>query len=143
MEFSEFGKKFTDKAGILSLMDDMGKAMGGGRDVIMMGGGNPGYVPEFQEIVRHRLLKICADRREFQRLVGIYNPPQGEQGFIENLAGLLQREYGWQHKNECLRVTYSQDERQVAEGITRIAEEVRRAFSEAESEGVSRVLQGG
>ena len=49
----------------------------------------------------------------------------------------------WQHKNECLRVTYSQDERQVAEGITRIAEEVRRAFSEAESEGVSRVLQGG
>ena len=104
MEFSEFGKKFTDKAGILSLMDDMGRAMGGGRDVIMMGGGNPGYVPEFQEMVRNRLLQICADPREFQRLVGIYNPPQGEQGFIENLAGLLRREYGWPvgAENICL-----------------------------------------
>ena len=40
----------------------------------------------------------------------------------------------WHHKNECLRVTYSQDEQQVAEGITRIAEEVRRAFSEHQKE---------
>jgi valine--pyruvate aminotransferase len=104
MELSEFGKKFTDKAGILSLMDDMGRAMGGGRDVIMMGGGNPGYVPEFQEIVRKRLQDICADRKAFQRLVGIYNPPQGVQGFIENLATLLHREYGWQigPENICL-----------------------------------------
>jgi valine--pyruvate aminotransferase len=104
MELSEFGKKFTDKAGILSLMDDMGRAMRDGRDVIMMGGGNPGYVPEFQEIVRKRLQEICADRMAFQRLVGIYNPPQGEQGFIENLANLLRREYGWQigPENICL-----------------------------------------
>ena len=104
MELSKFGKKFTDQAGILSLMDDMGRAMGGGRDVIMMGGGNPGYVPEFQEIIRKRLQEICADRKAFQRLVGIYNPPQGEQGFIENLAALLHREYGWRigPENICL-----------------------------------------
>ena len=37
----------------------------------------------------------------------------------------------WSHKDECLRVTYSQDEQQVAAGITIIAEEVRKAFSEA------------
>ena len=37
----------------------------------------------------------------------------------------------WRHKNECLRVTYSQDEHQVAAGIAIIAEEVRKAFSEA------------
>jgi valine--pyruvate aminotransferase len=37
----------------------------------------------------------------------------------------------WRHKDECLRVTYSQDEQQVAAGITIIAEEVRKAFSEA------------
>jgi valine--pyruvate aminotransferase len=35
----------------------------------------------------------------------------------------------WRHKGECLRVTYSQDERQVEKGITIIAEEVRKAFS--------------
>jgi valine--pyruvate aminotransferase len=104
MEFSNFGRKFTEQAGILSLMDDMGRAMSSGRDVIMMGGGNPGYIPDFQTIVRKRLQEICADREAFQNLVGIYNPPQGEQGFIEVLARLLQREYGWPvgPENICL-----------------------------------------
>jgi len=34
----------------------------------------------------------------------------------------------WRHKNECLRMTYSQDPETVAAGIRIIAEEVRRAF---------------
>ena len=33
----------------------------------------------------------------------------------------------WRHKNECLRITYSQDPESVAAGIKIIAEEVRRA----------------
>jgi valine--pyruvate aminotransferase len=33
----------------------------------------------------------------------------------------------WRHKNECLRMTYSQDPETVAAGIKIIAEEVRRA----------------
>jgi len=36
----------------------------------------------------------------------------------------------WTHKHECLRLTYSQDERQVEAGITIIAQEARRAFAE-------------
>ena len=60
MEFSEFGKKFSDKAGILSLMDDMGKAMGCGRDVIMMGGGNPGNVPDLDsQMLYTAILHAC------------------------------------------------------------------------------------
>ncbi|MDR3630025.1 MAG: valine--pyruvate transaminase [Desulfocapsaceae bacterium] len=104
MEFSEFGKKFTDKAGILSLMEDMARAMGGSRDMIMMGGGNPGYIETVQEIVRKRLLRICADRQAFHRLVGVYNSPQGEPGFIRDLAALLRREYNWPlgPENICL-----------------------------------------
>ncbi len=86
-------------------MDDLGKAMGGGRKMIMMGGGNPGHVPEFQEIVRKRLQRICADEHGFRRLVGIYNPPQGEAGFIDGLAGLLRREYGWQIASENICLT--------------------------------------
>jgi len=35
----------------------------------------------------------------------------------------------WQHQNECIRVTYSQDEEQVARGIKIIAEEVKKAYS--------------
>ncbi len=105
MKFSNFGRKFTDKAGILSLMDDMGKAMSGDKEMIMMGGGNPGHIPKFQEVLRKRLLNICDDEKSFRRLVGIYNPPQGELDFIKALADLLQREYGWPIGPENIALT--------------------------------------
>jgi len=34
----------------------------------------------------------------------------------------------WQHKNECLRLNYSQDDAQVARGIAIIGEEVKKAY---------------
>ena len=37
----------------------------------------------------------------------------------------------WQHKHECIRMTYSSDSESVHEGIEIIADEVRRAFEEA------------
>ena len=36
----------------------------------------------------------------------------------------------WRHKQECLRVNYSQDDDVVRKGIAILAEEIRRAFSE-------------
>ena len=36
----------------------------------------------------------------------------------------------WQHREECIRMTYSQDSEMVRRGIAAIAEEVRRAFAE-------------
>jgi valine--pyruvate aminotransferase len=105
MEFSNFGKKFTEDVGILSLMKDMGDALkGGAGDIVMMGGGNPGSIPSFERLARKRLNSILSNEKEFQRLIGIYSPPQGESGFIESLAGLLRKEYGWQvgPENICL-----------------------------------------
>ena len=105
MKFTEFGKKMTCNAGILSLMDDLGNTkMAGGGDMIMMGGGNPGLVPEFQEIMRNQLLAICQDSTSFQQLVGNYAPPQGEKKFSEGLAALLKKEQGWDigPENICL-----------------------------------------
>jgi valine--pyruvate aminotransferase len=37
----------------------------------------------------------------------------------------------WQHRNECIRVTYSQDADSVQAGLEIIGEEVKRAFAEA------------
>ncbi|MFO7787756.1 MAG: valine--pyruvate transaminase, partial [Halospina sp.] len=37
---------------------------------------------------------------------------------------------GWRHQHECLRVTYSQDEADVARGLQAIAEEVKRAWAQ-------------
>jgi valine--pyruvate aminotransferase len=34
---------------------------------------------------------------------------------------------GWQHRNECIRVSYAMDEAFVRDGLRIIAEEVRRA----------------
>ncbi len=104
MDFTKFGKKMTCKAGILSLMDDLGQARLANENMIMMGGGNPGLVPEFQEIIRRQLLEICNDKRSFQQLVGSYAPPQGEKNFCTGLAALLKKELGWAvgPENICL-----------------------------------------
>ncbi|MEN8189787.1 MAG: valine--pyruvate transaminase [Thermodesulfobacteriota bacterium] len=105
MKLSLFGEKFSEGAGILSLMDDLGNALASGSDnLIMMGGGNPGHVTPFSEVVRQRLSRISNDPEQFHRLVGIYDPPQGDKDFLKALAGMLRREFGWDlsEENICL-----------------------------------------
>lgn len=105
MEYSKFGKKMTGNAGILSLMDDLGRTkVAGTGEMIMMGGGNPGHVVEFQELMRGQLQDICSSREKFCQLIGSYAPPQGEGRFIEGLAALLRSEQGWDigPENICL-----------------------------------------
>lgn len=95
MKLSTFGRKFSQDAGIISLMEDLGLALAQGGDVVMMGGGNPGCIPEVESVFRQRLAELAADEGQFRRLVGAYDPPQGEVGFIQSLVELLNREYGW------------------------------------------------
>jgi valine--pyruvate aminotransferase len=95
MKLSAFGTKFTSESGILSLMDDLGNALAGDQEMIMMGGGNPGHIPEVQAIFHQRLERILDNPREFQHLIGVYDPPQGEVAFVDNLTRLLRRELGW------------------------------------------------
>jgi valine--pyruvate aminotransferase len=103
MQFSSFGEKLSSGAGILSLMDDLGKAMADG-DLIMMGGGNPGHIPAIQEVVRARLQRILDDDQALRKLIGIYDPPRGDRDFRRALAALLRQEYGWDldEDNICL-----------------------------------------
>lgn len=105
MKLSAFGRKFTSDAGITSLMDDLGNAMASGDDMIMMGGGNPGHIPEIQQRVRQRLAELANSESDTRRLVGIYDPPQGEKQFIAALAELLNREYGWGLTPENIALT--------------------------------------
>ena len=105
MKLSAFGRKFTADAGITSLMDDLGNAMASGEGMIMMGGGNPGHIPEIQERVQEILAGIAADEGQMRRLVGIYDPPQGEKQFIASLADLLNKEYSWGLTPENIALT--------------------------------------
>lgn len=96
MKLSAFGEKFTSHSGILSLMDDLGNALADGKDMIMMGGGNPAHIPEVEAVFRQRLRKITESQAEFTRLVGTYDPPQGEKEFVREMAAFLNRQFGWQ-----------------------------------------------
>ena len=104
MNVSNFGKKFTSEAGILSLMDDLGRALAGNSELAMMGGGNPGYIPEVQNYFKDRLKQILDSQQRFQELVGIYDPPQGNLAFLDSCAALLRKEFGWDigPENICL-----------------------------------------
>ena len=95
MKLSVFGEKFTSHSGILSLMDDLGNALADGQNKIMMGGGNPAHIPQVDAVFRQRLRDIIDSQSEFTRLVGTYDPPQGEKRFVRELAAYLKRQFGW------------------------------------------------
>ena len=105
MEFSSFGKSFSSDAGIVQLMDDLGNALSVDKSMLMLGGGNPGQIPEVQARFRKRMGAILADGDQFERLIGEYDPPQGESRFVAALAGLLRREFGWPLTDRNIAVT--------------------------------------
>lgn len=95
IKLSKFGKKFTVDSGIVELMDDLGTALNENPEMIFMGGGNPGQLPEVQALFNARLQAIMSDAKESHSLLGIYQSPQGDSEFRESLAALLNGEFGW------------------------------------------------
>ena len=76
-------------------MDDLGAALSGDRSMVMLGGGNPGHIAEFEQLLRQRMVEIAGDQAEFARMVGNYAGSQGETRFLKSLARLLRNEFGW------------------------------------------------
>ena len=105
MSFSNFGQKFTHKSGILQLMEDLGQAMSGNSDLLMLGGGNPGHIPQVQTVFRKRMEQILADKNTFEKLIGNYDPPQGDLAFTTALADLLRETFGWDIGSENIALT--------------------------------------
>ncbi len=105
MEFSRFGRKFTQESGILQLMADLGEGLAAGEDAIMLGGGNPATIPQVQERLAQEMARILEQPARFRQMVGDYSSPQGHDGFREALARLLQREYGWPVTSDHIALT--------------------------------------
>lgn len=95
MKLSDFAQRFTSDSGINLLMEDLGAAMAGGQEVLMLGGGNPAHIPEAQALFRERMQRLLDEPDEFARVIGDYDSPQGNRAFLIALAELLNREYGW------------------------------------------------
>ncbi len=95
MQFSNFGKSFTRKTGIVDLMEDFGCAYQSDQPTYMLGGGNPAQIPQMQQHFRDEMIKLLGNGDEFERMIGQYDVPQGESEFLKNLAQLLELEFGW------------------------------------------------
>lgn len=95
VKLSEFGEKFATDSGIVGLMYDLGNALLENPDMIMMGGGNPGRLPEMEDVFRQRLEAVLRDPEQSHRLFGRYQSPQGDQDFRACVADLLRDQFGW------------------------------------------------
>jgi valine--pyruvate aminotransferase len=105
IKLSRFGAALGTGTGIGQLMADLGEALGGQSDLLMMGGGNPAYIPEVAALWRRRLEELAGDANLCDRALGNYDPPSGNQGFLEAVASLLQREFGWPVTSRNIAVT--------------------------------------
>ncbi len=93
--WSAFGEKLTGHSGIMELMEDLGQAMAGQRDTIMMGGGNPAHIPEVQQIWRACMQDLLDNGAAYDRMLANYDPPRGNAAFIRALIACLNQHYGW------------------------------------------------
>jgi valine--pyruvate aminotransferase len=105
MELSRFGKKIAETSGIGQLMGDLGIAYSQGRNVLMLGGGNPAHISKVQEYLRGSVEKLLRNGDEFERTIGNYDPPGGNQEFIEAISALLRNELGWNIGPENMALT--------------------------------------
>jgi valine--pyruvate aminotransferase len=95
VKLSTFGSKFTGESGIVEVMDDLSNALRDNPDMIFMGGGNPGRLPAVEAVFQQRLEEILADPAQRHSLFGVYQSPQGERIFRQELANFLNRQFGW------------------------------------------------
>ncbi len=105
-EFSDFGRHIGRGSGIEELMDDLGHALaGGGPDLKMLGGGQPARIPEVNAVWRRRLAELMEEPGGLDRALTCYDPPRGNPKFLEAVAGLFRRTFGWEITAENVAVT--------------------------------------
>ncbi len=105
MEVSRFGRKIAQTSGIGQLMEDLGIADSQGRNILMLGGGNPAHIPKVQQCFRSSMEKLLRNGAEFERAIGNYDPPGGNREFIEAVSALLRSELGWDIGPENIALT--------------------------------------
>jgi len=95
MKLSKFGQKFSGSSSIKQLMQDLGDAnQRPDPDLCMFGGGNPAVIPEAQAVFNQEMLNLMKGQA-FQNMLGLYDGPQGELGFIEVLCDFFKTQYDW------------------------------------------------
>ncbi len=105
MNFSKFASRFDSQSGIVQLMDDLGNAMSGNSDALMLGGGNPSHIPGVQQYFKDSLHRLIENPALFAHAIGNYELPQGNQDFINAIVELMNKQYQWGIKVENVALT--------------------------------------
>ena len=105
MKFSRFAARFNNESGIVQLMDDLGNAMAGQADTLMLGGGNPSHIPGVQQYFHDALHRLIDNPARFAHVIGNYELPQGNQQFISAIVALMNKQYSWGLSEENVALT--------------------------------------
>ena len=105
MNFSKFASRFDSQSGIVQLMDDLGNAMSGNSDALMLGGGNSSHIPGVQQYFKDSLHRLIENPALFAHAIGNYELPQGNQEFINAIVELMNKQYQWGIKVENVALT--------------------------------------
>ncbi len=95
MQLSAFGEKFSARSGAVELMDDLGNALRENPNAILMGGGNPGKIPEMEAVFEQKLQALIDDPQQQFDLLGKYQSPQGEPTFLQEISTFLKAQFKW------------------------------------------------
>ncbi|MDK4537540.1 valine--pyruvate transaminase, partial [Kingella kingae] len=104
MQFSQFGQKFTQKTGILQLMDDLGNALNSDKPMNMLGGGNPARLDEVNAAYERMLHHIATSGVGIES-AGNYSTPQGDAKLIGVLVHFFRETYGWDISADNIALT--------------------------------------
>jgi len=102
---SRFAKRFTGFSGTAALMEDLGNALNNNPELLFMGGGNPAKIDEAEQCFAKHLQHIAQDPQALHKLVGEYQPSQGDPAFLEVLADFLCAQYQWPISAENIAIS--------------------------------------
>ena len=104
MRISKFGRRFSGDTGTRQLMDDLAEISVSDREMLNLGGGNPGFIAPVQAVFRERMERMLDDG-SFDAVVSKYDGPQGNRDFLKAIARMLGERYGWPLTHEHVATT--------------------------------------
>ena len=105
MKLSSFGEKLTNGSGIVDLMQDLGSALNENPNMIFMGGGNPARIPQMEAVFKTQYKKLIESSEQLYSTTGVYQSPQGEQGFRREIAAMLNKQFDWPVTEENIAIS--------------------------------------
>lgn len=102
---TRFSQRFTSDSGIVSLMEDLGQALNVNPDLLFMGGGNPARIQGFEDRIAIHLQQIARTPEALNKLIGIYQSPQGSEECIQALVKYFRKQCAWPVSEKNIAIT--------------------------------------